>query len=215
MKYEGLELDLSDILKQDTCYVLTAKEAALAPFLSEHGVNYVVLEQDPPAGADVRLCKGEGTTGWTNLKELPKGWEFDSSKGLSVTNLRVSLEKSEHSLEADSSGEEHFVYGEVLIPDWTDAHGHTISAELVRKTSHDYMTNFQRIGLQHSTDVSSKVSILESYIAPVDFELAGSSIKKGTWMMGVRVNDPVLWSKIKAGDLTGFSIGGWGKVEAL
>jgi len=152
----------------------------------------------------------EKAHGWTNLDTLPDQWTFSKSSALHLNNLKFAIEKSE-----DLETEERFAYGEVLIPDWTDAHGHTIGETLVRRTSHNYMAKFQRVGFQHNTDISDKVSILESYIAPVDFELAGSLIRKGTWMMGVRVNDAELWGKIKAGDLTGFSIGGWGKIETL
>jgi hypothetical protein len=33
-------------------------------------------------------------------------------------------------------------------------------------------------------------------------------IRRGTWLLAVRVVDDELWQQIKAGELTGFSIGG-------
>ncbi len=56
--------------------------------------------------------------------------------------------------------------------------------------------------------MADRVSIVENYIAPADFELEGLTIKKGTWMMGCRVNDAGLWAGVKDGSITGFSIGG-------
>jgi len=50
--------------------------------------------------------------------------------------------------------------------------------------------------------------ILESYLAPAEFEVDGTRIKRGTWLLAVRVTDDDLWRQIKSGELTGFSIGG-------
>jgi DNA adenine methylase len=52
------------------------------------------------------------------------------------------------------------------------------------------------------------VKILESYVAPVEFEIDGKRVKRGTWLLAVRVAEDGLWRQIKSGELTGFSIGG-------
>jgi DNA adenine methylase len=52
------------------------------------------------------------------------------------------------------------------------------------------------------------VKILECYITPVEFTIGEVHVKKGTWIMAVRVIDDALWESVKTGDLTGFSIGG-------
>ena len=212
MEFVKLELDLTGLKKADTCYLLEGASTGLAGALSQAGITVVALDAvtDSPSES-LRVCKGEGRSALTNLETAPDRWEFtgEAAFTLSLSKLHIPLAK------ADGAEEERFVYGEVLIPDHTDAHGHTISAALVRKNSHDYMANFRQIGLQHGRMVTGKVAILESYIAPVDFEFAGARIRQGTWMMGVRVQDDGLWSMIKAGELTGFSIGGWGRVDAL
>lgn len=209
MDFVKLEFDLTG-LNKEACYVLDQGAVALAPALAESGVPFVALDSTVPVTRSVRPCQGEGRTGVTNLEAPPPNWSFtDAPRELDLGRLVVAVAKSAN------GEEERFVYGEVLIPDFTDTQGTTISPELVRQTSHEYMANFQQIGLQHRRMVTGKAVILESYLAPVDFELAGSRIAKGTWMMGVRVLDDRLWGMIKAGELTGFSIGGWGKVEAL
>lgn len=105
--------------------------------------------------------------------------------------------------------EERFVYGVVLEPETVDAQNDIYSAEEIRDAAHLYMAEFAHIKLMHKGEfIDSKVSILESYVAPHSFEIDGNPVKKGTWLMGVRVHDDKLWKSIQSGELTGFSIGG-------
>jgi hypothetical protein len=107
-----------------------------------------------------------------------------------------------------SSSEERFVLGIVLEPDVVDSQQDTYSAEEVRKAAHAFMADFAQVGLQHADVVTGKVSILESWIAPVDFTVGEEVVKAGTWVMGYRVKDDAIWEKVKSGALTGLSIGG-------
>jgi hypothetical protein len=61
----------------------------------------------------------------------------------------------------------------------------------------------------HKGMVNGRVQLVESYVAPVDMTVGGSSIRAGTWLMGLHVADDSLWSQVKNGDLTGLSIGGF------
>lgn len=70
------------------------------------------------------------------------------------------------------------------------------------------MENFARMGLIHRAFRGSDVKILESYLAPVTPDLDGTTIKKGIWLLAIRILGDDLWDKVKSGDLTGFSIGG-------
>jgi len=40
-------------------------------------------------------------------------------------------------------------------------------------------------------------------------EVAGQTIKAGSWLVEVKVDDLDSWQQIKNGQVTGFSIGGW------
>lgn len=111
--------------------------------------------------------------------------------------------------------EQRTVLGIVLVPDDVDSQGDTYSAEEVRKTAHLYMTDYRNIGLQHKALVNRVVKLVESYIAPVDFTLAGTAVREGTWLMKVRIDDDTLWKKVKNGELTGFSIAGFATKTAL
>jgi len=111
--------------------------------------------------------------------------------------------------EAAPEDEERTVLGVVLVPDDVDSQGDTYSKEEVRQTAHLYMTDYRNIGLQHKALVNRVVKLVESYIAPVDFIVAGTKIIEGTWMMKTRIDDVELWKKIKNGELTGYSIAGF------
>lgn len=104
--------------------------------------------------------------------------------------------------------EERFVLGIVLVPEEEDLQGDIYSEEEVRKAAHYYMENDGDVGLQHREMVSREVKVLENYLAPVEFELNGTKIKKGTWLQGLRVMSDRLWKAVKSGELTGLSIGG-------
>lgn len=104
--------------------------------------------------------------------------------------------------------EERFVLGIVLEPETVDAQKDIYSASEVRDAAHKFMADFQNLGLMHREIVTGRVKILESYVAPAEFTLDGTSVKKGTWLLAVRVTDDALWKEIQTGGLTGFSIGG-------
>lgn len=115
---------------------------------------------------------------------------------------------------ADGEPDLRVVIGEVLVPEEVDAQGEIYSHEVVRDAAWGYLSRFGRgsgQGRQHNTDAlltADEVELIESYIAPVDFAMNGRAIKQGTWMMGWRILDDALWADIKAGKVTGFSIGG-------
>jgi len=104
--------------------------------------------------------------------------------------------------------DERYVLGIVLEPETVDAQGDVYSAEEVRKAAHLFMEEFGGIGLMHRLRINDQVKVLENFLAPADLELGGTTVKKGTWLLGVRVLDDALWAQVKEGCLTGFSIGG-------
>jgi hypothetical protein len=116
--------------------------------------------------------------------------------------------------QAEGDREEMFVYGIVLEPDTVDAQQDTYTSDEIRKAAHGFMEFHRNRGDQHKTMVNDKVVILESHIerAP-DFVLVDSTgherkVKQGSWLMGYGIRDAELWSMVKAGERTGFSIGG-------
>lgn len=104
--------------------------------------------------------------------------------------------------------EERFVLGIVLKPEVPDSQKEIYSAEEIRKTAHGFMEFHANMGRQHTANVNGRIKILESFLAPVDFEINGRMVKKGTWLLGMRIVDDGIWKDIKSGKLTGLSIGG-------
>ncbi len=106
------------------------------------------------------------------------------------------------------TSEERYVLGVVLEPENVDAQKDIYSGAEVRDAAHHFMEEYRNLGLMHREILGEQVKILESYLAPAEFEVDGTRVRKGTWLLAVRVVDDELWRQIKAGDLTGFSIGG-------
>lgn len=107
-----------------------------------------------------------------------------------------------------ADGDERIAYGIVLEPETCDSQKEIYSAEEIRSAAHEYMEHFRHAGLMHQTRIDGRVRILESFIAPADFEIEGVRVKRGTWLMAMRIVDDKLWEAVKEKRLTGFSIGG-------
>lgn len=109
-------------------------------------------------------------------------------------------------------GDERYALGVVLEPDPLDGRGDlqgdTYSADEVRGACHDFMANYGGLGLNHEELVNGKITLLENYVAPVDMDVGGQAVKKGTWLMALRYNDDAIWEKVKSGEYSGLSIGG-------
>lgn len=110
-----------------------------------------------------------------------------------------------------ATADQQIVFGVVLEPGTTDAHKDTIRAAVIEKAAHLWLAKFQIRGLMHKANVNSKIQIYESYIAPVALTIGGQKVKKGTWLLMYKILDKAIWKKIKNGELTGFSMGGFGR----
>jgi DNA adenine methylase len=126
-----------------------------------------------------------------------------------------AIEISEHTREALAkrlsllkTDEERFVLGVVLEPETVDAQKDIYSLAEVRQAAHKFMEEYQNAGLMHQMLVNDKVKIVESYLTLDALKVGDQSVKKGTWLLGMHVLDDALWREVKAGELTGLSIGG-------
>lgn len=127
----------------------------------------------------------------------------------------------------DQPEEEHFVLGIVLEPNdlaaglAPDAQGDVYSKEDVRKAAHGWMEKTGgQLGFMHKQLLNKQAVVLETYLAPVAFDLPSPdgktrTIREGTWLLGIRVVDNGLWADIRSGALNGFSIGGYARREEL
>ncbi len=119
-----------------------------------------------------------------------------------------------------AAADKQIVYGVVMEPgdpDTPDTQGDWMKAAEIETACHDFMRKYARqeagIGEQHKRQ--AEADIVECFLAPADFEMGGQKVKKGSWVMGTYVADAEVWKRIKAGELSGYSIGGRGqRVEA-
>jgi len=107
-----------------------------------------------------------------------------------------------------ANDEKRVVCGVVLEPETVDAQGDIISDEEIEKAAHRFLLVCQKIGEMHRK-LNPKLKVVESYVAPQDFRINGATVKKGSWIMAIKIFDDGVWSKIKSGELTGFSIAGY------
>lgn len=107
------------------------------------------------------------------------------------------------------------VYGAVLVPNEEDTQGEFVTTQDVETAAHGWMASSRVIGAEHGAPIDAVP--VESYIAPSDLEFDGpfghTVERKGTWMLGVKINDPEQWQKVMSGEYTGFSVGGFGLRE--
>ncbi len=110
--------------------------------------------------------------------------------------------------------EKRIVTGIVLEPDTVDLQGDIYDAGTIEKSAHDFLKDVRVVGLMHKT-FGKDLHVVESYVAPVDFDLDGKQIKKGTWVMAAKVVDDTVWDAIKKREITGFSIGAVAQYERM
>ncbi len=147
-------------------------------------------------------------TNYEPTKKSLEGLLVDGSDETDGDLLTEEFEKTIPLIKGADPGDEQFVLGVVLEPDIVDAQGDTYSTDEVRQAAHRFLEDFGGLGVMHRYRVNGQVKILESYLAPSDVELGGVGVRKGTWLLAVRILSDELWTQVKSGQLTGFSIGG-------
>lgn len=133
------------------------------------------------------------------LKEWEKKREGLLKKELSSKNISI--------FRISKKDDKYIIGGVVYEPNVVDSQGDKATAEEIEKACYYFMENTQKFKLMHKSILKS-VKILQNYIAPIAFDFNGNWIKKGTWIMVLRVLDKALWKDIVDGKITGFSMGG-------
>jgi hypothetical protein len=101
-----------------------------------------------------------------------------------------------------------------------DLQGDIYNKDAVRNTAWGWMEKGGKIGLMHQLDITDKVAVIESYVALADFDFETTSdgtykIRKGVWVLRLKIYDDLLWKKAKDGTLGAFSVGGTAQVQDL
>ena len=131
----------------------------------------------------------------------------------------VALEKQNEDVEIKlSSDERHICYGPALIPN-KDIYRNNgeqefyinFTEESIVKMSQEFLKNYKQheVNLQHETN-ADEVFVCESWIVEDPYKdkanALGFNVEKGTWMIGMKVNNIEVWDKVKNGELKGFSV---------
>ena len=107
---------------------------------------------------------------------------------------------------AKADDAQRLVYGIVYEPNVADAHGDYMTPEEIEKAAHGFLKDAREIDKQH--DFQGGVGeVVESYIAPSDFEMGDEMIKKGSWVLVTKASDEI-WEQIQKGEITGYSMAG-------
>lgn len=112
-----------------------------------------------------------------------------------------------------TEAEQRLVYCVAIEPDVADLDDEAMDAPAIEETAHRFMTHSRVVKSQHK-DIKNAV-VVESYIAPQDLQFnhpnhEAQEVKKGSWVIGIRIDDPAEWAKVRSGDYTGVSIMGYG-----
>jgi len=177
----------------------------MSPLLKAGSLDHLSFDY----GVDHGLSESELSDLWIEPADRTEEKEDSASDSSQENDLSVKIIKNNEDIER------RIVLGVVLEPDSVDAHGDTISAEEIERAAHRWMAKFQNRGEMHDKIVNNKIEIYESYISPVDLTMGGQSVKKGTWLLMVHVTDDTIWDKIKSGEYTGFSMGGFARRDEL
>ena len=110
--------------------------------------------------------------------------------------------------------EKRIVTGIVLEPERVDLQGDIYDADTIEESAHNFLKDVRQMGVMHK-QFGKDLHVVESYIAPVDFELEGKDVKKGTWLLSAKVVDDKILDAIKNNEIMGFSIGAVAQYENL
>lgn len=99
----------------------------------------------------------------------------------------------------------HYITGIVYEPMAEDAHGNYMSEEEIIKAAYWFAKNGDSVDIQHSFTALKDAAVVENWVAKADFDIDGETIKKGTWLITVKVSDNEVWDAVQKGEITGFT----------
>ena len=98
------------------------------------------------------------------------------------------------------------VYGVVFEPSMIDLQDESVNEDDIEESAHNYLVGYRNTMLSHKDKLDADV--VESYIAVDDFVYNSEPIKKGSWIVAMRIKDPKIWNRVISGEIVGFSPGG-------
>lgn len=138
-----------------------------------------------------------------NLRDVRKESQTPAGKTLATVKI----------IAKDGEAMDQLVYGVVLEPDSVDGDDDVMTAADVEWTAHHFLAVQGVTGYRHRDFADA--TVVESYVAPCDFQMGAQLVRQGSWVLVTRVNDPDIWRQIVAGEITGYSVGGFGELIPL
>lgn len=198
--------DLGDILNNSKEIPTTKGKLTLAavtnPKVQKKGIEY--------------SRKGAGA-----LKKLPN--KVTTTNEVEKRDTEIDVVWEGEFAKADADKQQIFGWASVVEVDGqpvVDLQGDYISAEEMEKAGYEYVMKSRKGGDMHLRDEwqpVQKSEMIESFIVtPEKRDAMGlpDSVPSG-WWVGFQVRDPDVWSKVKSGERTGFSIHGHGRRAPL
>ena len=121
--------------------------------------------------------------------------------------------------------EKRELLGVALIPDFpiyrANKNGEyyiTFSAEAIRKAAIDFYRklNVNMADVEHSHDMENGITYFQSLIIDKGQGICPTAFKDlpdGTWIVGCKIDNDLVWDAVKSGEVKGFSIDGYFHAE--
>ena len=154
-------------------------------------------------------------------KLMYDSWGGKSALSWAQSKINQSEDMSKQYFAQDE--EKHIVLGPAMIPDQKifrkDSLGNPyyvfFSPDTIKMIAEKYMRNkyIDNNDTMHDGKAIKDIHVLESWIKEDTSDKSSkygfSDLPVGTWFVSMKVNNPDVWSKIKAGELNGFSVSGF------
>ena len=147
------------------------------------------------------------TVEFISLVDAPANGEAIVLKDQKGTAKSIALTKSDDELQR--------VYGIVYAVGEVDSDGDTVEdPAVIRKAANQFMKQSRQLNIdtQHSWQKEAAY-VAESWLVKKTDPLFTD--KKDAWAVGIQIEDPDLWTKVKNGDYTGISLGGVGRAREV
>ncbi len=106
---------------------------------------------------------------------------------------------------------ERIIVAIAMEPMVKDTDNEVFNEITIRNAAHKFLEHYRAFNVEHIKSEPG-IALIESYITPMDTILNGEKIKKGTWIISMKIHDDETWIGVLNGDFDGVSIEGLGQL---
>lgn len=113
--------------------------------------------------------------------------------------------------ESQEPEELRLIYAEVYAPNRPDVHGEFMRSDTIMKAAHHFVKEgrMSNIDQNHDNQLLEGVTVVESFVA----RKGDPDFLEGAWVVGIHVDNDVVWKAIKSGEINGLSLEAYVKKE--